>query len=376
MPRERYQRGSLEKVGKRTKQWKGHWYVYVPQPDGTEKRVHKSAIVGTCAELRTKTDAQKKLDEIIAKAGAGEPEAKPITVAEFVEREFLPARERRWTTNTRYAFAGQLRNHIIPAIGSIPIAEVRKIDIVRMVNDLADKGFSRESIRATLALTQAIFVEAEDNKRIDRTPVRRIDIPVKRTAGTRPTLNLAQIGNLFTRTTGRTRLLFRVLILCGLRIGEALTLRWKCVEGAILRVSESTDRHRKTKATKTERVRLVPLPVDLMRELAGFRAVAFFDAPDDFVFGHEKTGRFISREHAHQTFLAEARELTGLGKLLDFRICRRTTATRLKEAGVHDKDIQAILGHTDAATTNRHYIQPVEESQRAAVERLAAMVSG
>jgi integrase len=373
MPRERYQRGSLERVGKRTKQWKGHWYEYIRADDGTERRIHKSRIIGTCAELRTKTEAQKKLDEIIAKAAEPQsPTAKPLTVQQFVEQVFIPTRERGWTANTRCSFMGHFRNHIFPAIGTMAVVDVRKIHIVTMVNALADKGYQLESIRATLALTRAVFLEAEENKLIDGSPGTRIEIPVKRSSEAKPTLSVAQITVLLTRTSGRTRLLFRVLLLCGLRIGEALTLRWRCIEGATLRVSESTDRHRRTKTTKTERVRLVPLPTDLVRELSAFRAAAFFDGDDDFIFGDEKTGRYRSRTYAHDAYLAGTREITGLGDLLDFRICRRTCATRMKEQGVHDRDIQAILGHTTSETTTRHYIQPVEESQRAAVERLAA----
>ena len=39
MPRERYQRGSLYKVGTRRKKWEGLYHVYVMMPDGTERRL-------------------------------------------------------------------------------------------------------------------------------------------------------------------------------------------------------------------------------------------------------------------------------------------------------------------------------------------------
>src|SRR5262249_11683663 len=64
MSRERYQRGSLKKVGKTRKMWRGRWHVYVKQPDGPEKLCKREKILGPVSEL-TKGQAQEKLDAII-----------------------------------------------------------------------------------------------------------------------------------------------------------------------------------------------------------------------------------------------------------------------------------------------------------------------
>jgi integrase len=375
MPRERYQRGSLERVGKRTKQWKGHWYVYVRQSDGSEKRVHKAQIIGRCAELN-KGEAQRKLDAIIAGSGTPLTARSSQTFEQFIKQTYLPNFYPTWATCTKVAYGSQLRRNILPILGPLPIAEIRKMHVVEVVRSMEAAGRAHKTVKMALALMHAIFTEATENGVVPGNPVsRRIKIVAPRQSGAKPTLSLEQIKALFTRTTGRVRLFFRVLVLCGLRMGEALTLRWQCIEGKTLRVSESVDKRiRGPKSTKTELVRLVPAPADLLKELAAFRKASFFSADSDFIFGSERTGRYMSRAAAHKLYLYPAREATGLGGLLDFRICRRTLATRLKEDGVHVRDIQAILGHTTEATTSGHYIQPVEESQRKAVERMAALV--
>lgn len=374
MPRERHQRGHLQRVGKRVKQWKGVWYVYIPTPEGGERRVHKSRILGRCADL-TKGEAQKKLDDAIAERDTSPAAASRLTVAQFLQRVYLPAKQRGWSTNTRTNYASVLRRWIIPHLGALPITDARKMHIVAMANAMDDAGQKHKSIQTALSLAHAIFEEAVENRLIPGNPVSRVSNPAPKDSGAKPTLSIEQIRLLFTRTTGRVRLLYRVLCLCGLRIGEAMTLRWRCIEGLSLRVSESTDIRRKgPKSTKTERVRLVPLPADLARDLAAFRAGSYWSGEDDFIFGHERNGRYMQRQAAHKYYCEPAREATGLGELLDFRICRRTLATRLKDAGTNVRDIQAILGHTDEATTTGHYIQPVEESQRAAVEALARMI--
>ena len=43
--RSRWQRGWVEETGRKAKKWKGHYYIYVLQLDGTEKRGHRSVIL-------------------------------------------------------------------------------------------------------------------------------------------------------------------------------------------------------------------------------------------------------------------------------------------------------------------------------------------
>src|SRR5712691_4184709 len=64
MSRERYQRGSLKKVGKTRKMWRGRWHVYVKQADGSEKLCKREKILGPVSEL-TKGEAQENLDALI-----------------------------------------------------------------------------------------------------------------------------------------------------------------------------------------------------------------------------------------------------------------------------------------------------------------------
>src|SRR5215467_11444125 len=67
MSRERYQRGSLKKVGKTRKKWRGRWHIYVKQPDGSEKICKREKILGLASEL-TKVQAQERLDALIRAA--------------------------------------------------------------------------------------------------------------------------------------------------------------------------------------------------------------------------------------------------------------------------------------------------------------------
>ena len=66
MPRRRDERGWVKKVGKTQRMWEGYFNVYVPLPDGIEKRRRRSRILGPCASM-TKNEAMDELRKIILK---------------------------------------------------------------------------------------------------------------------------------------------------------------------------------------------------------------------------------------------------------------------------------------------------------------------
>jgi integrase len=58
---------------------------------------------------------------------------------------------------------------------------------------------------------------------------------------------------------------------------------------------------------------------------------------------------------------------------VNFQVLRRTVATHVQGLG-SAKDTQTMLRHTKPDTAQINYVQPVEESVRAAVDKLAAML--
>src|SRR5262252_10083991 len=105
MSRERYQRGSLKKVGKTRKMWRGRWHVYVKRPDGSEKICKREKILGPVSEL-TRAQAHEKLDALV-KAGTSRiwhhlPAG--VTLKELWKR-YAALKSASWSTATRKAVA-------------------------------------------------------------------------------------------------------------------------------------------------------------------------------------------------------------------------------------------------------------------------------
>ena len=178
----------------------------------------------------------------------------------------------------------------------------------------------------------------------------------------------AEVSRLFAATTGRARLVWRLLVLTGARIGELIALRRDDIHGNVLRIDESAV-NRRASTTKNKKTRMAPLPPALARELAEWveqmpaDQVLLFPAAD---------GRLVRRQRMNQEMLQAARDAAGIPDLT-FRMCRTTFAT-LYHGDI--ADAQAILGHTTADFTLREYKRSVSERAAAGVAEMENRLGG
>src|SRR6185436_10118279 len=115
-------------------------------------------------------------------------------------------------------------------------------------------------------LLSGILQEAEDNEYIERNPARKVQLPPCKASAEHRSMTEQEALHLFSSLSGLAHLLFRLLVLCGLRIGEALSLRWNDVCGNTLVVDESALQG-KSSLTKNRKTRIVPLTASLQLEL-------------------------------------------------------------------------------------------------------------
>jgi integrase len=178
------------------------------------------------------------------------------------------------------------------------------------------------------------------------------------------------------RATPR-RTLLATLALGGLRIGEALALRWRDVDLAAgrLRVRDS-----KTDAG----VRKVDLLPALREELSIHKAQTRFGAPDDFVFPTDR-GRKVNPSNVRSRIMARTieranekltkRDAAPLPDGLTPHSLRRTFISLLLAIGEEVPYVMRQVGHADPKVTLSIYAQVMfrGEGER---ERLKALVEG
>jgi site-specific recombinase XerD len=145
---------------------------------------------------------------------------------------------------------------------------------------------------------------------------------------------------------------------CGLRIGEATTLKVTSVDSAnlLLRV-----------IGKGNRERYVPLPQPMLMDL---RKLWCTHRHAQWLFPNRFGTGPVPRETLHATFAQVARE-AGIGRVTPHTL-RHSYATRLLECGVDTGIVQILLGHANIATTAvyTHLTEPTRASLHGILDRM------
>jgi integrase len=129
--------------------------------------------------------------------------------------------------STRISYQGHIRNHLIPVLGSTPLhmLTTRVIeDAYRML--MADANLSAATLERVHATLHACLEWAITHKLMDHNPASRAELP--RTASVKPDgWSVEQARTFLTYVQGDPlEALWRLLLVHGLRRGEALGLRW------------------------------------------------------------------------------------------------------------------------------------------------------
>jgi integrase len=158
--------------------------------------------------------------------------------------------------------------------------------------------------------------------------------------------------------------IIRLLLMTGARSGEVFGMRWTdldLVTGTWTKLGSTT---------KQKSDHVVPLSAPVRQLLVEIRHRQHNQRPE-FVFpGPGKTGHVTTIKKAWKA-ICQASNITNL-RVHDLR---HSFASQLASGGASLPLIGALLGHSQPATTAR-YAHLFDDPQRAAVERVAAIVTG
>jgi integrase len=387
MPRPKFQRGHVELTGKREKKWTGHYYTYVSGEDGAVTRRHHKVIVGTRAEIRTKHEAQQRLQQLIERETSQSSQPGRVrsdaTVGWFAAEVFVPLRRPHWKKAvTASCNLSVLERHILPVLGPYRIEDVTPVMIQSMLDekadsrvpifrngrpsgDLADRTFSRSLVKRIYILTKALFAEAVDQDVILKNPARRCTVPPQCPKPRRPALTEQQVAALLGVLGQRDHLIVRLLSLCALRAGELFALRWRDWDdtAAVLFIREQISGDLKTESSAAPVVLTAALN-DEMHEWYG-NSKDTNHALDAFIFPSE-AGTPIAPGNYLKRVLKPAAKNLGINHVT-IHMFRRTYPT-IGQHGGSVKDLQAQLRHASPDMTASVYMQSIGPSVRAAAE--------
>lgn len=337
-------------------------------------RRYRRATLARCSEISLKAVRARAGQELAAiRAGEGDPlerrrEAQEApTVAYAVERfctSYTVERIQRGRMSARTAmdYRQQCKRYILPALGRIRVADVKRSDVERMVKPL--KPVQRNRV---LALTSRLFnlFETWEWRPQHSNPVRGVERareePRDRVLGPGELAALAAALGEEEEKQPAAVAAIRFAAVTGLRIGEVRAIRWEHVDFETGRVTLPT--------TKTgRRVHDLPTPaVEILAALHRINEWCFTTGADAAI--SYKTTRAVFSRVAKSAGLEDVR-------LHDLR---RTVMTNAAMAGVGTHILRDLLGHKTTAMADR-YVRavgnPVRDAREQVGAAMAAMMAG
>jgi integrase len=209
------------------------------KPDGTWSRWHAviDLPVGSTGRRRQKTsthdtkrDAQAWLAKVTQELRAGELYDTKLTVAEYLTG-WLQGRQ-SLRPSTRQAYETHLVQHVLPELGHLRLLDLRSHHIEEMYRQITDANPRRErpigptTMRRIHATLNSALNTAVRRGLIRRNPATTVDLPHPSPVTPRAWTSEEVAAFLTATRDDHLAVLYRLLVLTGLRRGEAVGLRW------------------------------------------------------------------------------------------------------------------------------------------------------
>lgn len=328
------------------------WYVGYENPL-TGKRKIKST------KSRYKKDALIFLSDFKEKI---KPKPRQITLNVLKEEVIKHVKFHvRKSTVEKYALAfkymGNLWGNIL--IKFVTSDHIEKYKIYRL-----GMGLSKATVNIDYRSIRAIFNLAIQWGYIEKNPckgVKQYQLDEKeRLAFTEEEIKLI----LDTIDNVKIKHLTLIALYTGCRVEELLNLQWGDIN---LNSKIITIKNKDTFATKTGKIRYIPISNNLMGLLNSIKPENTESCSDHFVIGKYYNVK-ISRNYVAKVFKSHLRKL-GFPERYHFHCLRHTFITQLARKGVNVYDIKQLAGHSCIQTTEI-YLHFIIDDLRKAVDSL------
>lgn len=334
------------------------------------KRRQKVITARTLDELR---DKLKKVAAMRTPSSAGR-----MLVADYLRDEWLPWKE---STGIKPASAHRYETdivqHLIPAFGKMRLDQVTRRDVERWVQAMHKRGLAVNTMTDKLATLSQAMRQAYYWEYIERNPCDGVRVGRPDSRVVRPVWTVEQTRHfLHASRDDPDHLLWRVLLIGGLRIGEALALAWRNfdAESGTLRVTRTLTKGRDGRlvigdSPKTPGSRR---PVDLDAETVRLLCERRAQATSVLVFPGRDGG--IWNEDTPKVRLAAACAEYGVPRITPHGL-RHLMVSLSMELGLSVAAVSKRVGHSNSHVTLSTYTHALPESGRVVADALGGLLA-
>lgn len=275
-------------------------------------------------------------------------EKEGLTFGQFFEKTYYPISERSKKPESYLHELGHFKNWIEPAIGEIPLKDLRPIHLERLKKTLLEAKKSARTIQYIFATVRGCWNTARKHRLIEGDcPTKSVKKPKVENKRIR-FLDLTESGEFLNYLKGRDLAIYRmaaISLFMGLRAGEIFNLRWKNFDqgNGLLWVMDG-------KSGKSRAVYMPNQVKTLFSELdPGEPEVLIFPGPEGKILREiPMPFRTAVRKLEMNAGIEDRRER------FSFHSLRHSCASLLIQSGVDLYTVKSILGHGSIALTERY----------------------
>lgn len=369
-----------------------------------QARIHKDGKLVSLGTFRTKKEAEIEAAKVEERKYYGQTINDRNMLFDEAVKDWLEHKKANVKESTFVQLEVIVRNHIMPTFGVKKIMTLKRTEIKRWIatfGELDENGKEKYSFGSRLkylSVMKSILHHAvHELEVLEKNPADKLKVPVQDTVAIKKEkvkyFSLQELNQLldFMKTYKHQRFpeyqLYYMLMLflskTGLRISEALALRWEDIDGDKLSINKQTSRddNNKVKLTTLKNAssyRTIKIEPDVIRELKKFKMKQnelilgnprFRKNEDGIIFqnynGHYLTPSII-RETMQDYCKKAGVEYKGTHGF------RHTHAVLLLESGVSLKYVSNRLGHKTIKTTADTYLDITEKIEEDELQKFAS----
>jgi integrase len=378
----RYQRGWLTKFVSKRNGWTWVYHFYKDKPE-TGKRVENTVTLGPVSRFPRKKDAWDEVERRHLTPNDGQDVIGRVTFAELVANYRQKSFNKLGIT-TQSVTAHILDDYLLPRWGDSFALEITPDNIEEWLGALVLANPTREKIRRVM---NVVYRRGQKSRMLpmteDGNPVTFVTQSSKSNY-TAVIVSPEQAFRIMLELKDPHRTLVFLVAVTGLRISEALGLKWEDLDYGrqmihLRRVWVGNDLiyHMKTDGSAAP----VPFGELLADELRCWQKETMYPKPEDWIFPSTK---LIGKTPMSASMMTAAKirpaavkvgiRLTK-GQRFGFHNFRHSLATFLVNRGTDVKTTQGLLRHAKVTTTLDLYSQSIDASKLNAQKEMAMAIT-